>query len=122
VKKIKVVAKKPENHKSLIKVQFMITYIDSSIVGPLGFADPLIHSFEIDGQLVQPLPKQFLFRLQLQAVEVRNPKSRSKKPLQVIPLGFIADIMDSGQLYHRPYTKAEIKKMRDDYLGNARQI
>lgn len=105
--------KKNNHFKSLIKVQFAITYIDSRIRNPLGQFDPMIATHEIDGQIMQSLPKTFILRMCLEAVEVRNTKSRSKKPLKII-LGYTTDLMDGGQLFHRPYTKKEIEKMRTD--------
>ena len=100
-----------ERTKSLIKIQYAITYVDSSIRDPLGRMDPLIYSFDVDGTIVA-LPRSFYLRMKLEAVEVRDKKSRSKKPLAITPIMFTGDIMDGGQLFHKPYTKAEIKKMK----------
>ena len=104
-KKIKAVVRKPQHYKALIRAQFSITYIDSEILGPLGRADPLIYTFDCDGTIVQPLPKSFRLCMQLVAFPVRG-----KKP--PVPILVTPDLMAGGQLFHRPYTKAEIKKMR----------
>lgn len=109
MKKLKAVVKSPGRYpgryKSLIKAQFSITYVDSSIVDPLGRLDPLIHSFDCNGNIVQTLPKKFRLQMVLQAVSVRG----KKRPVNIL---VTHDIMMGGQLFHRPYTKAEIKKMR----------
>lgn len=106
-KNIKPVVSKPKHYKSLVRAQFAITYVDSAILGPLGRLDPLIHSFDCEGSIVQPLPKKFRLQMVLQVVPVRG-----KKP--PVNLLVTPDIMGGGQLFHRPYTKEEIKKMRAD--------
>ena len=105
--------KKEPRTKSLIKIQYMITYVDSSIRDPLGRMDPMVYTFEVDGMIVA-LPRSFYLRMKLEGVEVRDPKSRSKKPLVITPILYTGDIMDGGQLFHRPYTKADIKRMREE--------
>ena len=104
---------KAQRTKSLIKIQYVVTYVDSSVRDPLGRMDPMIHSLELDGSIVA-LPRNFFLRMKLEAVEVRDSKARSKKPLKVMPIMFTGDIMDGGQLFHRPYTKADIKRMREE--------
>lgn len=113
-KNVKVVAQKPKHYKSLIRAQFAITYVDSEILGPLGRLDPLIHSFDCEGSIVQPLPKQFRLQMVLQAVPVRG-----KKP--PVNLLVTPDIMGGGQLFHRPYTKAEIKKMQAEEAARVKK-
>jgi hypothetical protein len=115
MKKLKAVAKNPEHYKALIKAQFVITYVDSSIVDPLGRIDSLIHSFECEGLIVQPLPKQFRLVMQLIAIPVRG----KKLP---VPLLTSPDIMMGGKLFQRPYTKAEIKKMRADEAKREKEL
>ena len=113
MKKITTKSLPAERMKSLIKVQYAVTYVDSSIRDPLGRTDPLIYSFDAEGSIVA-LPRSFYLRMKMEAVEVRDPKSRSKKPLKVQTLLYTGDIMDGGQLFHRPYTKADIKRMREE--------
>ena len=102
-----------ERSKTLIKIQYAVTYVDSSIRYSLGRLDLLMYSFDVDGQVVA-LPRSFYMRMMLQAVEVRDPKSRSKKPLKITSILHTGDIMDGGQLFHRPYTKDDIKRMREE--------
>ena len=102
---------KAQRTKSLIRVQYVITYIDSSIRDPLGRLDPLMYSFDVEGSIVA-LPRSFYLRMRLEAVEVRDKKSR--KPLKITPILFTGDIMDGGELFHRPYTKEDIKRMREE--------
>jgi hypothetical protein len=113
---------KPEHYKSLIKIQYAITYVDSEIRSPIGRLDPLIYSFDVDGQVVQPLPKQFILRMRLEAIEIRDKKSRSRKPLKIIPIMYTGDIMDGGIPFHRHYTKKEIAKMRVEEVKRIKQL
>ncbi|HXK36995.1 MAG TPA: hypothetical protein VJ553_05440 [Candidatus Paceibacterota bacterium] len=114
-KLVKVKSLKPKHFKSLLKVQYTITYIDSDILGPTGRLEPLINVFECDGQIVQSLPKQFRLCMQLVAVPVRG-----KKPPTVIML--TPGLMDAGKIFHRPYTKKEIAKMRADERERGKEL
>ena len=114
MKKLKAVyPSKPRRHKALIKAQFAITYVDSSICDPLGRPEPLVNSFVADGQIVQPLPRKFKLLMVLRAVPVGKGKA--------VDICFLPDIMNGGKLFHRPYTKEKIKKMRAEEKARERK-
>ena len=106
-KNIKPVVSKPKRYRTIIKIQYAVTYCDSEIFGPTGMMDTMINTFECEGSIVQPLPKRFRLCMQMIAVPVRGKKTPTV--LMITP-----DLMGAGRVFHRPYTKEEIKKMRAD--------